>query len=236
MHGKSRYRPDRARRDGLQPGAQHRREGLHASRSTTAPRPRSTSSWRPPRSRGSTARSIPKADLAEFIQTIKRPRSIIIMVKAGKPVDDMIEQLLPHLEGRRRHPRMRQLALHRHATAASTTSRPRASAISASAFRAAKRARATVPRSWSAAPRSSGSNAEPILDGDRGQVQRRALLRLSRRRRRRPLRQDHPQRHRIRRHADDRRGLRRDARRAGHEAGERPECSRSGTRVRSTPT
>jgi 6-phosphogluconate dehydrogenase len=41
---------------------------------------------------------IPKADLAEFIQTVKRPRSIIIMVKAGKPVDDMIEQLLPHLE------------------------------------------------------------------------------------------------------------------------------------------
>src|SRR5690606_3007337 len=38
---------------------------------------------------------IPKADLADFIQTVKRPRSIIIMVKAGKPVDDMIEQLLP---------------------------------------------------------------------------------------------------------------------------------------------
>ncbi|MDB5562535.1 MAG: 6-phosphogluconate dehydrogenase [Hyphomicrobiales bacterium] len=41
---------------------------------------------------------IGKADLAEFVQEIKRPRSIIIMVKAGKPVDEMIEQLLPHLE------------------------------------------------------------------------------------------------------------------------------------------
>jgi 6-phosphogluconate dehydrogenase len=40
---------------------------------------------------------IPKADLVDFIQAIKAPRSIIIMVKAGKPVDDMIEQLLPHL-------------------------------------------------------------------------------------------------------------------------------------------
>jgi 6-phosphogluconate dehydrogenase len=40
---------------------------------------------------------VPKADLAEFVQAIKAPRSIIIMVKAGKPVDDMIEQLLPHL-------------------------------------------------------------------------------------------------------------------------------------------
>lgn len=43
-------------------------------------------------------RIIGKADLAEFIQAIKRPRSVIIMVKAGKPVDEMIEQLLPHLE------------------------------------------------------------------------------------------------------------------------------------------
>jgi 6-phosphogluconate dehydrogenase len=41
---------------------------------------------------------VPQAELAEFIQAIKRPRSVIIMVKAGKPVDDMIEQLLPHLE------------------------------------------------------------------------------------------------------------------------------------------
>jgi len=41
---------------------------------------------------------IPQADLATFVQTVKRPRSIIIMVKAGAPVDDMIEQLLPLLE------------------------------------------------------------------------------------------------------------------------------------------
>lgn len=42
--------------------------------------------------------TIPKYDLADFVQTVKAPRSIIIMVKAGQPVDDMIEQLLPHLE------------------------------------------------------------------------------------------------------------------------------------------
>ncbi len=47
---------------------------------------------------GLDSRVLGKADLAEFIQTIKRPRSVIIMVKAGKPVDDMIEQLLPFLE------------------------------------------------------------------------------------------------------------------------------------------
>jgi 6-phosphogluconate dehydrogenase len=42
--------------------------------------------------------TIPKYELADFVQTVKAPRSIIIMVKAGQPVDDMIEQLLPHLE------------------------------------------------------------------------------------------------------------------------------------------
>lgn len=50
------------------------------------------------REQGLGERVVPEADLAAFIQSVKRPRSIIIMVKAGKPVDDMIEQLLPHLE------------------------------------------------------------------------------------------------------------------------------------------
>jgi 6-phosphogluconate dehydrogenase len=47
---------------------------------------------------GLDSRTIAKYDLAEFVQTVTRPRSIIIMVKAGQPVDEMIEQLLPHLE------------------------------------------------------------------------------------------------------------------------------------------
>lgn len=37
-------------------------------------------------------------DLAQFVKAIKRPRKIIIMVKAGKPVDAVIEQLLPLVE------------------------------------------------------------------------------------------------------------------------------------------
>jgi 6-phosphogluconate dehydrogenase len=41
---------------------------------------------------------LPNADLVGFIQSVKRPRSIIIMVKAGQPVDEMIALLLPHLE------------------------------------------------------------------------------------------------------------------------------------------
>ncbi|MEO9297419.1 NADP-dependent phosphogluconate dehydrogenase [Devosia alba] len=50
------------------------------------------------KAQGLDGKTIAKYDLAEFVQTVRRPRSIIIMVKAGKPVDDMIEQLLPHLE------------------------------------------------------------------------------------------------------------------------------------------
>ena len=50
------------------------------------------------REQGLDGRIVPEADLAAFIRAVKRPRSIIIMVKAGKPVDDMIALLLPHLE------------------------------------------------------------------------------------------------------------------------------------------
>jgi 6-phosphogluconate dehydrogenase len=36
--------------------------------------------------------------LEEFVQALERPRRIIVMVKAGKPVDDVIDELVPHLE------------------------------------------------------------------------------------------------------------------------------------------
>jgi len=36
--------------------------------------------------------------IEELVSSLKRPRKIILMVKAGSPVDDFIEQLIPHLE------------------------------------------------------------------------------------------------------------------------------------------
>lgn len=36
--------------------------------------------------------------VAELIANLKKPRRIMLMVKAGKPVDDFIELLIPHLE------------------------------------------------------------------------------------------------------------------------------------------
>ncbi len=40
---------------------------------------------------------VPAADTAAFVGAIKPPRAIMIMVKAGQPVDDVIAELLPHL-------------------------------------------------------------------------------------------------------------------------------------------
>jgi 6-phosphogluconate dehydrogenase len=37
-------------------------------------------------------------DLKDFVQSIKTPRKIMMMVKAGKPVDELISQLLPLLD------------------------------------------------------------------------------------------------------------------------------------------
>ncbi len=36
--------------------------------------------------------------IEELVSLLKRPRRVMLMVKAGKPVDEFIEQLLPHLE------------------------------------------------------------------------------------------------------------------------------------------
>ncbi len=47
---------------------------------------------------GGEGRFLPATDLAAFVAAIDRPRPIIIMVKAGAPVDAVIEELLPHLD------------------------------------------------------------------------------------------------------------------------------------------
>jgi 6-phosphogluconate dehydrogenase len=36
--------------------------------------------------------------IEEFVGALKKPRKVMIMVKAGKPVDEFIDQILPHLE------------------------------------------------------------------------------------------------------------------------------------------
>ena len=36
--------------------------------------------------------------IAEMVALLKKPRRVMMLVKAGQPVDDFIEQLIPHLE------------------------------------------------------------------------------------------------------------------------------------------
>lgn len=48
--------------------------------------------------RGKGKNLIPARSIEELAANLKRPRKVMLMVKAGKPVDDFIEQLLPHLE------------------------------------------------------------------------------------------------------------------------------------------
>jgi 6-phosphogluconate dehydrogenase len=47
---------------------------------------------------GGEGRFFPAKTLPEFIARIAKPRPILIMVKAGPPVDQVIDELLPHLE------------------------------------------------------------------------------------------------------------------------------------------
>src|ERR1700676_3622009 len=47
---------------------------------------------------GSEGRFVAAKTVTDFAAALAKPRAILIMVKAGKPVDDVIEELLPHLE------------------------------------------------------------------------------------------------------------------------------------------
>jgi 6-phosphogluconate dehydrogenase len=47
---------------------------------------------------GHEGRFTPTKDLKAFVAALSKPRVMILMVQAGKPVDDVIEELLPHIE------------------------------------------------------------------------------------------------------------------------------------------
>jgi 6-phosphogluconate dehydrogenase len=47
---------------------------------------------------GQEGRFTPTKDLKAFVAGLIKPRVIVLMVQAGKPVDDVIDELLPHIE------------------------------------------------------------------------------------------------------------------------------------------
>ena len=50
------------------------------------------------REHGRDGRFFPAKSLADFVASLKTPRIAIVMVKAGEPVDAMIDEIMPHLE------------------------------------------------------------------------------------------------------------------------------------------
>ncbi len=50
------------------------------------------------REHGREGRFLPSKALPDFVASLEKPRAILIMVQAGKPVDDVIAELAPHLE------------------------------------------------------------------------------------------------------------------------------------------
>ncbi len=145
--------------------------------------------------------------LEDFVASLERPRRIIAMVKAGPPVDGVIEDLTPLLdEGdiiidagnshfadtRRRDEACAERGLRFLGIGVSGGEE---GALLGPEHHARRRARGL---------RRGRGHA----DLDRRPGRRHALLRLHRVGRRGPLREDGPQRHRVRRHPADRRGLR----------------------------
>jgi 6-phosphogluconate dehydrogenase len=47
---------------------------------------------------GKEGKFVPSHSVEDFVASLSKPRAITIMVKAGKPTDDVIAELVPHLD------------------------------------------------------------------------------------------------------------------------------------------
>ena len=94
--------------------------------------------------------------IEEMCGLLKRPRRVMIMVKAGDVVDQTIEHDSAVPGEGRHHYRRRQLAVYGLEPADEGPGGERASCLSGPAFRAAKRARGSARRSCRAAIRRRG--------------------------------------------------------------------------------
>ena len=156
--------------------------------------------------------------IEEMVGLLKRPRKVMLMVKAGKAVDDFIEQLLPHLEpgdliidgGNSHFPDTIRRTKYLESKGLLYIGTGVSGGEEGARFGPSMMP-GGIPAAW------------PLVKDDlpghlRQDAGGRALLRLDRRRRRGPLREDGAQRHRVRRHAADLRGLPAHEGRAGHDA------------------
>ena len=146
-------------------------------------------------------------DLKEFVGSLRRPRRIILLVKAGEVVDKTIAGLLPFLEKgdmvvdagneffKNTERRGAELA-------------PKGIRFFGMGVSGGEEGARHGPSMMPGGDRAGYDDMAPILTKIAAQV-RRTLRDVLRARRRRPLRQDGSQRHRVWRHAAHRRGVRR---------------------------
>ena len=149
----------------------------------------------------------PTTTMEEFVGALQRPRKAMIMVKAGAPVDAVINQLVPLLE------KGDVIIDGGNSLFTDTQRRCQGARRTWNSFRRLRcfrrrrrRAQRSVAHAWRVARLVGNYRAD--LHQDRGASRWRALLPLHGTGWRRSLRQDGAQRNRVRRHAVDLRGLR----------------------------
>ena len=149
------------------------------------------------RSHGSEGRFVPSKSLPDFVAPLKTPRIAIVTVAAGKSVDEMVDEIMPHLEPRD--------ILVDAGNSLFTDSQRRVKTCEAKSVR-------FVGTGVSGGEEGALNGPGMMPGGDRaaydGSGVQAAMLRLHRPRWRGPLRQGVAQRHRIRRHSAHRRDLR----------------------------
>jgi 6-phosphogluconate dehydrogenase len=152
-------------------------------------------------------------------------RKIIILVKAGKPTDAVIDACAAAREGRHHH-RRRQRQVDRHHPPREGPQAAKGLRFIGSGVSGGEEGARFGPSLMPGGDPKPTRRSKPVwnaiaakVDAEDRQAPRPAppgkpieggvpCCHLHRPRRRRPLRQDGPQRHRVRRHADDLRGLR----------------------------
>ena len=192
-----------------------------------------------PPSAGPLADAITPCDSLEaLVAALDAPRAPIILMVPGRRAgrrDDRRARAAPR--HRRHDHRRRQRQLPRHPAPRRRGRRPPACPYLGIGVSGGEEGARHGPSIMGGGPRAAWDRVEPILEAIAAKFDGEPLRHLAGHRRRRPLRQDHPQRHRICRHADDRRGLRHHARRPRPWSPRRsPRSSSAGTRARSIPT
>ena len=153
--------------------------------------------------------SSPRTTYEEFAASLQKPRTAIIMVKAGEGTDAVIDALVERVRAGRHHRRRRQRPVHRHDPPREGGARDRHQLRRRRHLRR-RGGRAARPVDHARRLGRVVGHARPDPEVHRRDRRGRAVRHARRPRRRRPLREDGAQRHRVRRHAAHRRGLRPD--------------------------